>query len=81
MCLAVPGLVLSVSDGEPLLRTARVSFAGAVKQVSLACLPEAVAGDYVLVHAGVAISRLDEDEAARVFEYLRLMEEADGEAR
>ena len=81
MCLAVPGLVLSISQDDALLRTARVSFAGAIKQVSLACAPEAAPGDYVLVHAGIAISVLDEAEAARVFAYLCQMEEQDREVR
>jgi len=66
MCLAVPGQILSVSGEDPMLRTARVSFAGVVKDVSLGCLPEAVVGDYVIVHAGMALSILDEEEAALV---------------
>jgi hydrogenase expression/formation protein HypC len=49
-----------------MLRTARVSFAGVVKEVSLGCLPEAVVGDYVIVHAGMALSILDQEEAALV---------------
>ena len=71
MCLAVPGKILSVSGNEPLERMGRVSFGGIVKEVSLAYTPEANAGDYVIVHVGFAISRLDEAEAHRVFEYLR----------
>ncbi len=71
MCLAVPGKVLSVAGEEPLERTARVSFGGIVKEVSLACVPEARAGDYVLVHVGVALSTVDEHEAEQVFDYLR----------
>ncbi|MGA7122186.1 MAG: HypC/HybG/HupF family hydrogenase formation chaperone [Polyangiaceae bacterium] len=72
MCLGVPGRVLGVTDGD--LRMASVEFGGIVKQVSLAYVPEAHAGDYVIVHVGFAISRLDEAEAARVFSYLREME-------
>lgn len=76
MCLAVPGRIERVDGGnEPLFRTARVSFGGVVKEVSLACVPEAGVGDYVLVHVGVAISVIDPEEAARVFEYLRQMGE------
>ncbi|GAB6046618.1 hypothetical protein JCM19379_04410 [Methyloparacoccus murrellii] len=63
MCLAVPGQIISLSEpgaGEP---RGRVSFGGALKEVSLAFTPEAAVGDYVIVHAGCAISRLDEDEA------------------
>jgi hydrogenase expression/formation protein HypC len=66
MCLAVPGQILSVSGDDPLLRTARVSFAGVVKEVSLGVLPEAAVGDYVIVHAGMALSILDQEEAAQV---------------
>lgn len=75
MCLAVPGKLLSVGGDEPLMRTGRVSFGGIIKEVNLACVPEAVVGDYVLVHVGFAISRLDEQEAMRVFEYLEQMDE------
>jgi hydrogenase expression/formation protein HypC len=66
MCLGIPGLVLSAS-GEGLERTARVSFGGVIKEICLAYVPEAVPGDHVIVHVGFAISRVDEDEAARVF--------------
>ena len=75
MCLAVPGRLLSVSGEDPLIRTGKVSFGGITKEVNLACVPEAVVGDYVLVHVGLAISRLDEEEATRVFEYLKQMNE------
>lgn len=75
MCLAVPGKVLTIVDGDPLLRRGRVNFGGIVKEVSLAYVPEAQVGDYVIVHVGFAISRLDEEEAQRVFEHLREMGE------
>jgi hydrogenase expression/formation protein HypC len=70
MCLGVPGKVLEITGEEPL-RTARVEFGGIVKDVCLAYVPEVAAGDFVVVHVGFAISRIDEGEAARVFEYLR----------
>jgi hydrogenase expression/formation protein HypC len=75
MCLAVPGKILSVTGEEPLHRLGRVSFGGVVKEVNMACVPDAKVGDYVIVHVGLAISKVDPDEAARVFEYLREMEE------
>ena len=75
MCLAVPGQVLSVAGEEPLGRTGRVSFGGVIKEVSLAYVPEAAVGDYVIVHVGFAIGRLDEQEAQQVFEYLKQMDE------
>ena len=74
MCLAVPGRILSM-QGEDLARTARVSFGGIVKEVSLAYVPEAKVGDYAIVHVGFAISLVDEQEALRTFEYLRQMDE------
>jgi len=75
MCLAVPGKILSIEEADPTFRTGRVDFAGIVKSVSLSYLPEAVVGDYVLVHVGFALSIVDEKEAAQVFEYLRQMGE------
>lgn len=75
MCLAVPGKLETISGDDPLLRAGRVNFGGVLKEVSLACLPEAQVGDYVLVHVGMAIGRVDADEAAKVFEYLREMNE------
>jgi hydrogenase expression/formation protein HypC len=75
MCLAVPGKVVSLEGDDPLLRWGRVDFAGVVKQVNLAYVPEARIGDYVLVHVGFAISTVDEHEARQVFEYLRHMGE------
>lgn len=78
MCLAVPGKVLSIAGDDPYLRSARVSFAGVVKEVSLACTPEAKVGDHVLVHVGVAISTVDAQEAEETFRYLQQMGELDG---
>jgi len=75
MCLAVPGKIVSIDDVDPLLRSGRVDFAGVVKQVNLAYVPEARIGDYVLVHVGFAINTIDEREARQVFEYLREMGE------
>jgi hydrogenase expression/formation protein HypC len=74
MCLAVPGKILSI-QGEGFARTARVSFGGIVKEASLAYVPEAMVGDYAVVHVGFAISLLDEEEALRTFEYLKQMDE------
>jgi hydrogenase expression/formation protein HypC len=71
MCLAVPGKIVSIQGEDPILRSGRVDFAGVVKQVNLAYVPEAKIGDYVLVHVGFAIHTIDEAEARQVFEYLR----------
>ena len=75
MCLAVPGKILSIGADDPHLRTGQVGFGGIVKEINLALVPEAQVGDYVVVHAGLAISILDEAEADQVFEYLRQMDE------
>lgn len=74
MCLAVPGQLLSVAGDDPMMRSGKVSFGGILKEVNLACVPEAKVGDYVIVHAGLAISLLDEEEAARTLEYLTQIE-------
>ncbi|MEI6567880.1 MAG: HypC/HybG/HupF family hydrogenase formation chaperone [Verrucomicrobiota bacterium] len=71
MCLAVPGKITSVTGEDPLYRMGRVDFGGIGREVSLAYVPEAQLGDYVIVHAGFALSRVDEAEAAKVFDYLR----------
>ena len=73
MCLAVPGKIESIEgiDGEDLMfRTGKVRFGGIVKTVNLACVPEARTGDYVLVHAGLAISVIDEEEARKTLSCL-----------
>ena len=71
MCLAIPGKVTTIAGTDPLSRTGKIDFGGVLKEASLAYVPEATVGDYVLVHAGFAISRLDEEEAGKVFDYLR----------
>jgi hydrogenase expression/formation protein HypC len=73
MCLAVPGRVVEVLGTDPELRWAWVEFAGVRRQAALACVPDAAPGDYVLVHAGIALSRIDEAEARRVLEAIAAM--------
>ena len=73
MCLAVPGRIISIEGDDPLLRSGKVDFAGAVKNINLAYVPDARVGDYVLVHVGFAISTIDEAEAQEVFRYLQEM--------
>jgi hydrogenase expression/formation protein HypC len=78
MCLAVPGIITQINEtGDALFRNAIVSFGGVTKEVSLAMLPEAVLNDYVLVHVGVALSIIDEEEAKETIEDLRQMGEYD----
>lgn len=72
MCLAIPGKIQSIpSQLDDTFRIAKVSFGGILRDVNLAMLPEAQVGDYVLVHVGVAISIVDEEEAERTFSYLQ----------
>ncbi|MEX0704110.1 MAG: HypC/HybG/HupF family hydrogenase formation chaperone [Planctomycetales bacterium] len=66
MCLAVPGCVIEWLERDLPFAAATVEFAGVRRRVSMACIPEALPGDYVLVHAGVAISLIDAAEAGRV---------------
>lgn len=76
MCLAIPGQVTEIYnllDGE--MRMAKVSFGGVIKDISLEMLDDVAVNDYVLVHVGLAISKVEEAEAMQVFEYLREMGE------
>lgn len=68
MCLAIPGRIETLSDSDSLSRHGRVNFGGISRDVNLALVPEAVVGDYVIVHVGVAISRLDEAAARQTLE-------------
>jgi len=78
MCLAVPGKIISISDPEdPLMRTGKVSFGGVIKEVSLACVPEAKVDDYAIVHVGFALSILDPQEAERTLSHLRQIQTCD----
>ncbi len=83
MCLGIPGRIIEIGGGEGVTRSGRVDFSGIVKDVSLAFVPDAGIGDYVIVHVGFAIARVDEGEAARAFRYLgemgELKELEDGE--
>jgi len=62
-------------DGDPIWRTGKVDFGGIIKEVSLAYVPEVKIGEYVIVHVGFALSKLDENEASKVFQYLKEMDE------
>jgi hydrogenase expression/formation protein HypC len=71
MCLAVPGKLMTIDQAT---QTGRVSFGGIIKEVNLAYVPDIQVGNYVIVHVGFALSKVDEDEANRVFDYLREMD-------
>ena len=74
MCLAIPGKVVEIVEKQAPFTSGVVEFAGVKRRVNLACVPDAREGDYVLVHAGVAITCIDEAEAARVLEALKDLE-------
>lgn len=78
MCLAVPGRIVRVIDDQGL-RMGNVDFGGVTRRVCLAYVPDAVEGDYAVVHAGFAISKLDQQEAARTLELMRQIETPDGQ--
>jgi hydrogenase expression/formation protein HypC len=70
MCLAIPGEVLNISGATAMERTGTIRFGTIEKEASLAFVPEATIVDYVLIHAGIAISIVQQEEAARIFNYL-----------
>ena len=78
MCLAIPGKILSAEESNGL-RSARVQFGGITRQVSLDFVPDAAVGDYVMVHVGFAISRVDAEEAQRTYQLLEEMGMLEGE--
>ena len=78
MCLGVPGEVIELETGANELPTAFVEFAGIRRRVCIACVPDAQPGEYLIVHAGIAISRIDATEAQRVFAYLNEIGDSDG---
>jgi hydrogenase expression/formation protein HypC len=76
MCLGIPGEILSIEEDAQGLRQARVRFGSVVREATLNLVPEAQVGEYVIVHAGFAISVIDAEEAQSVFQLLQEMEEA-----
>ena len=78
MCLAVPGKVESIDSSHEGMRMAKVNFGGIRKDICIEWLPEVVVGDYILAHVGVALTRLNEEEAATTLQAFREWDEADG---
>ncbi len=73
MCLAVPGKIISIEGDDPLIRTGKLEFSGVRKEVSLAYVPEAKIGDYAIIHAGFAISLVDDEEARETIGFIKQM--------
>ena len=74
MCLAIPGKVVATSE-QSGMRMGKVQFGGITREACLEYVPETQVGDYVLVHVGFAISRIDEAEAERTYEALRQLDQ------
>ena len=76
MCLAIPGRVVEIFEStDPDFKTGVVLFGQIKKEINLSMVPGAANGDYVLVHAGIAISVVDEKEARKTFDYLKQINE------
>jgi hydrogenase expression/formation protein HypC len=74
MCLAIPGRVVEIHQSNGI-RMARVDFGGITRDACLEYVPETQPGEYVMVHVGFAIARVDEEEAARTYKYLEEMDQ------
>jgi hydrogenase expression/formation protein HypC len=72
MCLAIPGKIVEFHENHGV-RMSKVDFGGIMREACLEYIPDAQLGDYVMVHVGFAISKVDEEEAARTYQYLREM--------
>lgn len=78
MCLGVPGRVVEKPAAGEEMSWAHVEFAGVRRRICMTCVPDATPGDYVIVHAGIAISKIDAAEAQRVFALVKALGENDG---
>ena len=75
MCLAIPGKLIDITEDANGVRMGRANFGGIVKQVCLEYTPEVIPGDYVLVHVGFALNKVDEEEAERTYKLLQEMDQ------
>jgi hydrogenase expression/formation protein HypC len=75
MCLAIPGKLIEITENADGVRMGKANFGGIVKQVCLEYTPEVNTGDYVLVHVGFALGKVDEEEAARTYALLEEMKQ------
>ena len=74
MCLGVPGRVVEWIERDSIFARALVEFSGATRECQMACVPDANVGEYVVVHAGIAISRVNESEAGQAIVDWQTME-------
>lgn len=79
MCLAIPGKIIEIEEqqDESVFQVGRVSFSGVTKKINLSLVPEAKKGDHVLVHVGVAVSVIDEEEAEKTLKFLQGSDDMD----
>jgi len=77
MCLGIPGEIISIEDDDQQLRRAKVRFGGITRDAYLDLVPDAAVGDYVIVHVGFAISKLDAEEAQQTFDLLAELDRDD----
>ena len=77
MCLGIPGEIISIEEDDQQLRKAKVRFGGITRDAYLDLVPDAAVGDYVIVHVGFAISKVDEEEAQQTFELLAELDRDD----
>ena len=73
MCLAIPGKIISIDNSNPELKMAKVDFAGVMKNVCIEWLPDVQTGEYVLVHVGFALNKIDVEDAEKTLADLRAM--------
>lgn len=78
MCLGIPGKVVRWLDHDSIFAKAEIEFAGVRRVCQMACVPEAIEGDYVVIHAGVAISRIDQVAAEKTLAEIGSLEDDDG---
>jgi len=80
MCLAIPGKLISIDEStDVLFKAGKVSFDGVIREVNLAAVPEVKVGQYVLVHVGMALNVIDEEEALKTLEYFKELGELQNE--
>ena len=80
MCLAIPGKIVSIEPStNPIFRIGKISFDGVLRDINLAAVPEAKIGEYVLVHVGMALNVIDEEEALKTLEYFKEIDELNNE--
>lgn len=77
MCLAIPGRIKSIEEKDGYMRTGKADLAGIIKEINLELVPDAKVDDYVLIHVGVALSIVNEEEAKKSLKYLEQMNELD----